>query len=133
MGRDGPLGCAGLAIPALIFNPGPCHPRRGGAQLFKVLADPVRLAIIHELSQGGRSVGDLVRNLDMGQTRISNHPACLRHCQLVRGRQESRHGAYSLLQHEIVDLLGWAERLIAARARELMSCLVLAAEPGGKP
>ena len=38
-----------------------------GAQFFKALADPVRLAIIHELSQGERSVGDLVRNLNMGQ------------------------------------------------------------------
>jgi ArsR family transcriptional regulator len=53
-------------------------------RLFKVLADPTRLALLRRLAEGEASVGELVTAVGSPpQSRVSNHLACLRWCELV--------------------------------------------------
>ena len=53
------------------------------ALLFHSLADPVRLAIVQRLSHGEARVVDLTRQLELAQSTVSKHLACLRDCQLI--------------------------------------------------
>lgn len=64
------------------------------ARFFKVLSDPTRLAILELLLKRDHSVGELVELLQVPQSRVSNHLACLRWCRFVTVERESRHGFY---------------------------------------
>src|SRR5262245_41665426 len=51
----------------------------GTDRLFKVLADPTRLALLRRLSESDATVTELVSDLgEPPQSRVSNHLACLR-------------------------------------------------------
>src|SRR5438552_3544691 len=58
--------------------------------LFRSLADPTRLSIVRRLADSEARVVDLVRDLELPQSTVSTHLACLRDCALVSGRVEGR-------------------------------------------
>jgi ArsR family transcriptional regulator, cadmium/lead-responsive transcriptional repressor len=90
--------------------------------LFHGLADPTRLAVLQHLAAGEARVVDLTNTLGLAQSTISGHLACLRDCGLVRARPEGRQMFYSLAQPELLDLLGAAERLLAAAGQQISLC-----------
>src|SRR2546430_8052221 len=61
------------------------------AKYFRGLGDPTRLRILQLLrAEGELSVGELVERLNIGQTKVSNHLACLRWCGFIEARREHR-------------------------------------------
>jgi DNA-binding transcriptional ArsR family regulator len=84
------------------------------AALFRSLADPARLAIVHELARGERRIVDLTRTLGLAQSTVSGHVACLRDCGLVDFRPVGRQSLYRLTQPALLGLLTAAEQLLAA-------------------
>ncbi len=60
------------------------------AEVFKVLANPVRLALMHALTHDELTVGDLARALDLSLSVTSHQLARLRRMRLVASRDESR-------------------------------------------
>ncbi|MGA5761481.1 ArsR/SmtB family transcription factor [Nonomuraea bangladeshensis] len=84
------------------------------AALFHSLADENRLRIVQRLARGEARVVDLVAELGLAQSTVSKHLACLRDCDLVDYRAESRQSFYSLTRPELMDLLASAEQLLAA-------------------
>jgi DNA-binding transcriptional ArsR family regulator len=66
------------------------------AQRFRLLADPMRLRILHELQQGECSVGELVERIGASQPNISKHLASLRGQQMVKRRQEGNMAFFSI-------------------------------------
>ncbi len=60
------------------------------AEVFKVLANPVRLALLHALTHDELTVGDLARALDLSLSVTSHQLARLRRMRLVASRDESR-------------------------------------------
>lgn len=93
-----------------------------GAVLFRGLADPTRLSILAQLAAGERRVVDLTKALDLAQGTVSGHLACLRDCGLIVGRAEGRAMFYSLAHHELLDLLGAAEQLLALTGEAVALC-----------
>lgn len=65
---------------------------------------------------------DLMRELELPQSTISTHVACLRDCQLVTGRVEGRQMFYSLTHPELITLLGSAETLLAVTGSAVALC-----------
>jgi DNA-binding transcriptional ArsR family regulator len=61
------------------------------SRLFRVLADPTRLALVQLLEDGELPVRQLVEAVGASQPRVSTHLAWLRHCGVVatewRGRE----------------------------------------------
>lgn len=53
------------------------------APVFRALADPTRVRILHLLRDGPLCVGDLVSVLDLSQPKVSRHLAYLRRARLV--------------------------------------------------
>jgi DNA-binding transcriptional ArsR family regulator len=90
--------------------------------LFRGLADPSRLAIVHELARGERRVVDLTRALGLAQSTVSAHVACLAGCGLVASRPVGRQSFYRLTRPELMTLLGAAEGLLAATGNAVALC-----------
>ncbi|MDF1479730.1 metalloregulator ArsR/SmtB family transcription factor [Leifsonia sp. H3M29-4] len=90
--------------------------------LFHSLADPTRLRIVQRLMGGEGRVRDLVDELGLAQSTISEHVACLRDCGLVEGRVEGRQVFYSLTRPELNDILEAAEVLLAATGHKVDLC-----------
>ena len=82
------------------------------ARYFQVLSDGTRLQILQELSGGERKVTDLVAAVGGGQSRVSNHLACLRWCGFVATRRAGREIFYSLADPVV-------EHVVAAICREV--------------
>ena len=58
------------------------------AEISKTLANPLRIAIIHYLKDGEKTVNDLTQTLGASQSNISQHLAIMRQRQIVRTRKE---------------------------------------------
>lgn len=95
---------------------------RPAVALFRSLADPTRLSIVRRLAEGEVRVVDLMRELDLPQSTVSTHLACLRDCALVDGRVEGRQVFYSLSRSELLELLQAAEALLAATGERVALC-----------
>ncbi|WZH53647.1 MAG: metalloregulator ArsR/SmtB family transcription factor [Nocardioides alkalitolerans] len=67
-----------------------------GRDLFAVLAEPARRALLDELVAGERSVGALVEATGMAQPSVSKHLAVLADVGLVRVRAEGARRVYAL-------------------------------------
>jgi DNA-binding transcriptional ArsR family regulator len=92
-------------------------------RLFKVLADPTRLALLRRLAEGDASVGELVAALgDPPQSRVSNHLACLRWCKLVTSVKIGRSVVYRLADRSVLPLLDMACDIATPHAELLASC-----------
>jgi DNA-binding transcriptional ArsR family regulator len=95
---------------------------RPAVALFRSLADPTRLAIVSRLADGEARVADLVAELNLPQSTVSTHLACLRDCALVAGRVEGRQVFYGLARAELLGLLKSAEGLLEATGERVALC-----------
>src|SRR2546430_14140229 len=95
---------------------------RPAVALFRSLADPTALSVVRRLADGEARVVDLVRDLELPQSTVSTHLACLRDCALVSGRVEGRQIFYSLARPELLELLTSAEGLLAATGEQVALC-----------
>lgn len=85
------------------------------AQLFDVLSDPTRLAVLQHLSTGEHRVRDLVEHLQLAQSTVSKHLAHLHESGLVRARVDGRASWYALtLPGPLAHLVLAAEQLLEA-------------------
>lgn len=101
------------------------HDELGAAaaeSLFHSLSDRTRLQIVGRLAQGEARVTDLMTALELPQSTVSKHMACLRECGLVEGRPEGRQTFYSLARPELLALLAVAENLLAATGYAVALC-----------
>lgn len=73
---------------------------------------------------GEARVRDLVDELGLAQSTISEHVACLRDCGLVEGRVEGRQVFYALSRPELMDILEAAEMLLDATGHKVDLCSV---------
>lgn len=72
------------------------------ADIFKVLANPKRLEIIHLIRDRELTVGELEGMLDMRQSNLSQHLMVLRENNLVKTRRDGTHIYYSLTDLKIL-------------------------------
>jgi DNA-binding transcriptional ArsR family regulator len=80
------------------------------AELFGLLATPVRLRIVAALLQGERNVSQLTEGLGAAQPTLSQHLATLYHCGLVSRRRLGAQVLYSIADERRPVL----ERLMSA-------------------
>ncbi len=98
------------------------------AEFLRTLADPVRLAILQSLLEGGAAVSELVARLAVSQPNVSNHLAILRKRGLVQATKLGRQMVYEVaspLAAEVVETLARAAGR-APRATRALPALVAA-------
>lgn len=89
------------------------------ARRLKALGHPARLAIVRGLMQANRcSCGDIVRNLPLAQSTVSQHLKVLREAGLIRGEIEGPRSCYWVDAGALREIAATVEGL-AAPAREL--------------
>ena len=85
---------------------------RQAAGLFRILANPTRLAILLTLQTGDQRIVDLTAQLGGTQANISAHLTRLKHSGLITSRTQGRAVYYRLTQPELGALLQAAGQLL---------------------
>jgi DNA-binding transcriptional ArsR family regulator len=68
----------------------------GSEEAWSAIADPTRRAIVIELAEGERTVGDLANALPISQPAVSQHLKVLKHVGVVSDRAEGTRRIYRL-------------------------------------
>jgi DNA-binding transcriptional ArsR family regulator len=93
------------------------------ARLFNGFANSTRLSILLLLTQRGEmKVGELVRELEAPQPRVSDHLRCLSSCGYVQVRREGRNAFYSVSDERIMTILSLGEELLRDNQDHLLAC-----------
>ncbi len=71
------------------------------AEIAKTLAHPIRLAILHILKAGEKTVNELTNTLGASQSNISQHLALMRQRQIVKTRKEGANIYYRVASPKI--------------------------------
>jgi ArsR family transcriptional regulator len=82
------------------------------AEFFKTLGHPARIRVLELLSEGERSVGELLPEVGVEATSLSQQLAVLRRAGLVSFRKEGSAVYYSLTSPQVAELLAVARRIL---------------------
>jgi DNA-binding transcriptional ArsR family regulator len=91
-------------------------------KFFKALCDPTRIKIIQLLIEKDRNVTDLIANLGISQSGVSNHLACLKWCGFVTSRKDGKTMHYSVTDKRIQKIINIASQVIAENAENIYAC-----------
>jgi DNA-binding transcriptional ArsR family regulator len=80
------------------------------ADIFKVLSDPTRRAILERLTAGEMTATDLRQGFAITQPAMSQHLAVLRDAGLVQERREGRFAHYQVDREGFAPLHAWLAR-----------------------
>ncbi len=93
------------------------------AEFFKTLGHPARIRVLEVLREGERSVGQLVPEVGIEASHLSQQLATLRRANLVQTRKEGPSVIYSVENPDIFELLEVAKRILTSsllQSRELL-------------
>ncbi|MBX7551854.1 ArsR/SmtB family transcription factor [Streptomyces sp. NPDC088560] len=105
------------------------------AEFFKTLGHPVRIRVLELLSEREHAVAEMLPEVKVEPSHLSQQLAVLRRANLVRTRKEGSNVYYSLASPQVADLLRVARSILSgvlAGQAELLADLQ-AAQPEGKP
>ncbi len=71
------------------------------AEVSKTMAHPLRLAILHYLKDGEKTVNDITQITGASQSNVSQHLALLRQTQIVKTRKEGSNIYYRVTSPKI--------------------------------
>ncbi len=74
------------------------------AKRFKILSEPIRLRILHELQNGEKSVTQLTEAVESSQPNVSKHLKTLQDAGVVKRQQEGNTVYYSIADESIFIL-----------------------------
>jgi len=102
------------------------------AEFFKVLAHPARIRVLEVLRDGERSVGELVPEVGIESSHLSQQLGIMRRANLVQARKEGSTVYYSVGDKMLFDLLDIARAIITSSLSESQDLLdELRAEQSG--
>jgi ArsR family transcriptional regulator len=83
------------------------------ADLFKAMGNPIRIQVLELLSERERSVGEMLVELGVGASALSQQLGVLRSTGLVLARREASAVYYSVTSPRVADLLAVGRQLRA--------------------
>ncbi|MCY7395270.1 MAG: metalloregulator ArsR/SmtB family transcription factor [Nocardioides sp.] len=103
------------------------------AELFKTLAHPARIRVLELLQNGPRPVHELLDDLDVEASNLSQQLGVLRRAGLVHSSREGATVLYTLATPDVAELLLHARRILAAlwgEQQQLLESLRASSETG---
>ncbi len=100
------------------------------AKYFRGLGDPTRLRILELLRGKERSVSELVSELGLAQSKVSNHLACLRWCGFVDSRRKHPIVYYRITDERVEQLVDLGHALLAENEEHVRACRRIDADAG---
>ncbi len=89
------------------------------AEIFKVLASPRRLEILHRLADGPVDVGRLATEIDASQPNVSQHLSLLRSAGLVEAERDGREVHYRLTDPDVIRACDLMREVLGRRLTRL--------------
>ncbi|QQG38189.1 MAG: winged helix-turn-helix transcriptional regulator [Candidatus Kaiserbacteria bacterium] len=86
-----------------IKRPLPRSAYEKNSETYKLLANPKRLEILNLLREQELGVHDLIEELGISKTNVSQHLALLRHAGLVTVRRSGTSAFYNIVDPRIVE------------------------------
>jgi DNA-binding transcriptional ArsR family regulator len=93
------------------------------AEFFKTLSHPLRIRVLELLSQDEHSVGELLREIEVESSNLSQQLAVLRRAGLVTTRKEGSTVHYSLVSPQIAELMAVARSILTSVLSEQANML----------
>lgn len=93
------------------------------AEFFKTLGHPGRIRILEVLRDGERSVGDLIPEVGLEASHLSQQLAVLRRASMVRQRKVGPSVFYSVSEPRIFELLEVAKAILTSSLSETRELL----------
>jgi ArsR family transcriptional regulator len=83
------------------------------AEFFRMLGHPVRIRVLELLQDGPKPVRDLLAEIDVERSNLSQQLAVLRRSGIVTSVREADTVVYSLASGDVADLLRTARRILS--------------------
>jgi DNA-binding transcriptional ArsR family regulator len=93
------------------------------AEFFKTLGHPLRIRVLELLSEREHSVGEMLTELGVEASNLSQQLAVLRRSGLVAARREASTVYYSLTSPQVAELLAVARRILTTLLSDQMELL----------
>jgi ArsR family transcriptional regulator len=96
------------------------------AEFFKTLGHPARIRVLELLRDGERSVGELIPDVGLEPSHLSQQLSIMRKAGLVQNRKDGSSVIYSVTDTRLFDLLAIAKQILTSNlteARDLLSAL----------
>jgi ArsR family transcriptional regulator len=81
--------------------------------VYKILSSPIRLEILHSLKDGERSVFELLKQIKIRKSALSQHLAILRNTELVSSKRSGQNIIYSINNPELLNACSFLSNLRA--------------------
>jgi DNA-binding transcriptional ArsR family regulator len=101
------------------------------AEFFKTLAHPSRIRVLELLRDGDRTVGELIPEVGIEASHLSQQLGIMRRANLVQSRKDGASVVYSVSNPMIFELLDVAKKILTsslAETRDLLAELESATE-----
>ena len=79
---------------------------------YKMLAHPLRRALLKEMKNNSRSLAYLAHQTGASQSRIANHLSLMKRAEIITIRKEARRRVYALRKDSLTGILAFVESLI---------------------
>ena len=93
------------------------------AEFFKTLGHPARIRVLELLSERDRSVAEMVPEVGVETSNLSQQLAVLRRAGVVVARREGNTVTYSISSPQVAELLRVARAVLAAVLRDRVAVL----------
>ena len=93
------------------------------AEFFKTLSHPLRVRVLELLSEREHSVGELLAEIEVEASNLSQQLAVLRRAGLVATRKEGSTVHYSLVSPQIAELMSVARSILTSVLSERVDVL----------
>jgi DNA-binding transcriptional ArsR family regulator len=88
------------------------------AGISKTLANPIRLAILHSLREGEKSVNELTDILGISQSNLSQHLAIMRQAGILQTRKQGTSIYYSVTDPKINQACDMVREVLLGQLRK---------------
>jgi DNA-binding transcriptional ArsR family regulator len=92
------------------------------AKFFHGLSNPARFRIALALLDIKKNVSELVNELGMKQSQISNQLVCLRWCGYVSVQKEGKFIYYQITDERVRQIIKLARQIVADNAEQIKCC-----------
>ncbi len=93
------------------------------AEILKALSHPTRIRIVNQLRRGERCVCEIMAELELEQSNVSQHLAVLKRAGLLGARKDGLKMMYWVRRPEVFVVLDTLRRMVLLRVEEQVRLL----------
>ena len=93
------------------------------ANFFKALSHPVRVKVLHCLENGERCVCELIEDVDIEQSNLSQHLSVMKKQGIINSRKDGQKVIYYIAYPSVLEVLRAAEKTLGEQIGHSQSLL----------